>query len=61
MGKILNDKDLEGVNGGIELEGFGKVPENDYDVVYTKEGGEPDKPTNAGTYTPNITFKDKEF
>lgn len=56
MGKILNDKDLEGVNGGVELEGLSKAPENDYDVVYKKEGSEPDKPTNAGTYSVDITL-----
>lgn len=52
MAKILNDKDLEGVNGGIELEGFGKPSENDYSVVYKKDGDskrELDAPVNAGT------------
>ncbi len=52
MGKILNDKDLEGVNGGIELEGLSKPSENDYDVVYKKDSEwEPDEPINPGTYT----------
>ena len=50
MGKILNDKELEGVNGGIELEGFGKVSENDYVIDYKKDGEEPVKPTDAGEY-----------
>ena len=62
MGKTLNDKELEGVNGGIELEGFGKVSENDYVVVYKKDSdkeSEPDAPINAGTYDPKITFDSK--
>ncbi len=61
MAKILNDKDLEGVNGGVELEGLSKVPENDYDVVYKKDSDrdwEP-APINAGTYDPKITFDSK--
>lgn len=57
MGKILNDKDLEGVNGGIELEGFGKPSENDYSVVYKKDGSsEPDKPIDAGKYKIEIAI-----
>ena len=56
MCEKLNDKDLENVNGGIELEGFGKVPENDYDVVYKKDSdnSEPNKPIDAGKYKVDI-------
>ena len=57
MAKILNDKDLEGVNGGVELEGLSKVPENDYSVVYKKDGSsEPDKPIDAGKYKIEIAI-----
>ena len=48
--KVLNDNELENVSGGIELEGFGKVSENDYDIHYKKDGDEPVKPTDAGKY-----------
>lgn len=48
--KVLNDNELENVSGGIELEGFGVFPENDYDIDYKKDGEEPVKPTDAGEY-----------
>ena len=57
MSERINDKDLEGVNGGIELEGFGKPSENDYSVVYKKDGSsEPDKPIDAGKYKIEIAI-----
>ena len=57
MRERINDKDLEGVNGGIELEGFGKPSENDYSVVYKKDGSsEPDKPIDAGKYKTEIAI-----
>ncbi len=58
MSERINDKELENVSGGIELEGLDKLPENDYDVDYKKDSGrdwEP-APINAGTYDPKITF-----
>lgn len=57
MAKILNDKDLESVNGGISLDGFGAFLENDYDIVYKKDGSsEPDKPIDAGGYKIEIAI-----
>ncbi len=56
MAKIINDKDLEGVNGGVEL----KPSENDYDIVYEKDGSsEPDKPIDAGNYKIEIAIDKK--
>ena len=55
MCEKLNDKDLENVNGGVEIEGLSKVPENDYDVVYKKDSDkEPNKPIDAGEYKVDI-------
>lgn len=60
MSERINDKDLEGVNGGISLEGFGVFLENDYDIVYKKDGSsEPDKPIDAGKYKIEIAIDKK--
>ena len=58
--KVLNDNELENVSGGIELEGFGKVSENDYDIYYKKDGEEPVKPTDAGEYK-IVWFWEEQF
>ena len=56
MDKIINDKDLECVNGGFG-EGIG---ENDYDIGYKKgSGSEPDKPVDAGEYKVGIALDNK--
>ena len=64
MADIIKDKDLEGVNGGLTLKiDLDKSDENDYDVVYKKDGvpeREIDELTDAGNYTPGISLDNKE-